>query len=59
METLVFITSGITWVLAWQIFRRKYRWSVLIEQSPKLNGKINVYCDNLPNEGVRIRIEDN
>ena len=58
MEFLVLITFLFTWVLAWQIFRRKYRWSVLIEQSPNLNGKIEVLCDGLPNKGVRIRIKD-
>ena len=58
MELLILVTPICTWILAWQIFRRKYKWSVFIEQSPNLNGKIEVSCDGLPNEGVRIRIKD-
>ena len=58
MELLILGTSACTWVFAWQIFRRKYKWRVFIEQSPNLNGKIEIFCDSLPNKGVRIRIKD-
>ena len=58
MEYLVLVTFLITWISAWRGFRRKYRWKGFIEQSPNLNGKIEVLCDGLPNQGVRIRIKD-
>ena len=57
-ETTILITFFSTWILAWVIFRRKYRWNLEIEQSPNLNGKIFIFCDPVPNEGVRIRIID-
>ena len=58
MEYLVLATFLTTWILAWRIFRRRYRSRIFIEQSPNLNGKIEVLCDGLPNKGVRIRIKD-
>tara|TARA_A100001011_G_scaffold389892_2_gene472263 strand:+ start:445 stop:693 length:249 start_codon:yes stop_codon:yes gene_type:complete len=57
-EAAILITFLSTWILAWIIFRKKYRWNLEIEQSPNLNGKIFVFCDPVPNEGVRIRIID-
>jgi len=58
MELHIVFTFLCTWIIAWKIFRRRHRWNVLIEQSPNLNGKIEVLCDGLPNESVRIRIKD-
>ncbi len=58
MELHIIVTFLCTWVFAWKIFRRRHRLNVLIEQSPNLNGKIEVHCDSLPNESVRIRIKD-
>ena len=57
-EIIILITFSSTWILAWLIFRRRYRWNLEIEQSPNLNGKIFIFCDPVPNEGVRIRIID-
>lgn len=57
-ELAIIITCVVTWVLSWITFRRKYKWNLEIEQSPNLNGKIFIFCDPVPNEGVRIRIID-